>query len=71
MQDVSYQVLYSQAAEQPLMFRTGVLNNCPRCGYIAEAWTEGGIIMKVRCHLCGYQGVFPASSDLKKRPWRV
>jgi uncharacterized protein (DUF983 family) len=54
-----------------VMFQTGFLTNCPRCGYIAEAWTEGGIIVKVKCHLCGFQGELPASSDLKKRPWRV
>jgi hypothetical protein len=53
------------------MFRTGFLTNCPRCGYIAEARIEGGIIVKLRCNLCGYQGEVPASPDIKKRPWRV
>ena len=24
--------------------------------------------MKVRCHLCGYQGMVPASPDLKRGP---
>lgn len=47
-----------------VMFRTGLLTNCTRCGYIVEAWTEGGIAVKVKCRLCGFQGVIFASSDI-------
>jgi hypothetical protein len=53
------------------MSQTSFLSNCPKCGYIAEASIEDGIIVKIRCQMCGYQGELPASPDIEKRPWRV
>jgi Zn ribbon nucleic-acid-binding protein len=44
--------------------------NCPRCGYVAEAWTEDGVTVKVCCKMCGYEGVQP-HPDLKNGAWRV
>lgn len=52
------------------MAQTNFLTNCPRCGYIAEAITEDGVLVRVRCKMCGYRGVLP-HPDLKDRPWRV
>lgn len=52
------------------MSRTSFLTSCPRCGYTAEAWTDDGVVVHVRCRMCGYQGTLP-HPDLKDRPWRV
>ena len=52
------------------MARTSFLTSCPRCGYPAEAWTEDGVNVRVRCKMCGYQGIIP-HPDLPERPWRV
>ncbi len=52
------------------MARTGFLINCPRCGYLAEAWTDDGVVAKVRCRMCGYEGTLP-HPDLKEGMWRV
>ena len=41
-------------------FRT----NCPRCGYVAEAWSEDGVFVSLRCKMCGYEGRLP-HPDLK------
>ncbi|MDD4161969.1 MAG: hypothetical protein PHW87_05755 [Methanothrix sp.] len=49
---------------------TRFLNNCPRCGYVAEAWTEDGVTVKVHCKMCGYEGRLP-HPDLKNGAWRV
>ena len=38
------------------MAETCFLNNCPRCGYVAEACTEDGVVVRVRCKMCGYEG---------------
>ncbi|MDD4653248.1 MAG: hypothetical protein PHQ34_13595, partial [Methanothrix sp.] len=54
-----------------IMGEIRVLNNCPRCGNVAEAWTEdGGISVKIRCKMCGYEGCLP-HPDLKNGAWRV
>ncbi len=52
------------------MAETRFLNNCPRCGYVAEAWTEDGVSVKIRCRMCGYEGELP-HPDLKNGAWRV
>jgi Zn ribbon nucleic-acid-binding protein len=52
------------------MAETHFLTNCPRCGYIAEAWTEDGVTVKIHCKMCGYEGTQP-HPDLKERPWKV
>jgi Zn ribbon nucleic-acid-binding protein len=52
------------------MATTRFLNNCPRCGYAAEAWTEDGVTVNVRCKMCGYEGQLP-HPDLKNGAWRV
>jgi Zn ribbon nucleic-acid-binding protein len=49
---------------------THFLNNCPRCGYVAEAWSEDGVFVNVRCKMCGYEGRLP-HPDLKNGAWRV
>ncbi len=46
------------------MSTTRFLSNCPRCGYVAEAWTEDGVSVNVHCPMCGYQGRLP-HPDLK------
>ncbi len=46
------------------------LSNCPRCGYVAEAWTEDGVSVNVKCQMCGYYGRLP-HPDLKDGAWRV
>ena len=51
------------------MAETRFLNNCPRCGYVAEAWIECGTV-RIRCKMCGYEGVLP-HPDLKNGAWRV
>lgn len=40
------------------------LSNCPRCGYVAEAGSEDGVFVTVRCKMCGYEGQQP-HPDLK------
>jgi len=50
--------------------RSSFLTSCPRCGYLAEAWTEDGVNVRVRCKMCGYEGIVP-HPDLPERPWRV
>jgi hypothetical protein len=52
------------------MARTSFLTHCPRCGNIAEAWTEDGVTAKIRYKMCGYEGTLP-HPDLKVQPWRV
>jgi len=52
------------------MSTTRFLSNCPRCGYVAEAWTEDGVFVNVRCPMCGYQGRLP-HPDLKDGAGRV
>jgi hypothetical protein len=52
------------------MARTSFLTACPRCGYTAEAWTENGVTVQVRCKMCGFKGTIP-HPDLKERPWRT
>ena len=52
------------------MARTSFLTYCPRCGYIAEAWTEDGITVKIHCKMCGFDGTLP-HPDLKENPWCV
>jgi len=52
------------------MAETRFLVNCPKCGYIAQAWTEGGVRVQVSCQMCGYHGTLP-NPDLKDKPWRV
>ncbi|MDM7940216.1 MAG: hypothetical protein QUS07_07735 [Methanothrix sp.] len=52
------------------MAETRFLTNCPRCGCVAEAWTDDGVSAKVRCKMCGYEGTLP-HPDLKDGPWRV
>jgi hypothetical protein len=52
------------------MARASFLQNCPRCGYPAPAWTDDGVRMKVRCKICGYEGWLP-HPDLKGGAWRV
>jgi Zn ribbon nucleic-acid-binding protein len=52
------------------MSETRFLVNCPKCGYIAQAWTEGGVRVQVSCQMCGYHGTLP-NPDLKDKPWRV
>ena len=52
------------------MAETCFLNNCPRCGYLAEACTEDGVVVRVRCKMCGYEGILP-HPDLKNGAWRV
>jgi hypothetical protein len=37
------------------MARSSFLTNCPRCGYIAEAWTEDGVTAKIHYKMCGYE----------------
>ena len=32
------------------------LASCPRCGYIAEARSEDGVFVIIRCQMCGYVG---------------
>jgi len=49
---------------------TRFLNNCPKCGYVAEAWSEDGVSVTVRCKMCGYEGRLP-HPDLKNGAWRV
>ncbi|MGD0951202.1 MAG: hypothetical protein ABR985_02220 [Methanotrichaceae archaeon] len=49
------------------MARTSFLTNCPRCGYMVEAWTEDRVTAKVRCGMCGYEGTMP-HLDLKDKP---
>ena len=46
------------------------LSNCPRCGYVAEAWSDDGVFVNVRCKMCGYEGGLP-HPDLKNGAWRV
>ena len=58
---------YSKGA---IMAGTHFPTNCPRCGNVAEAWTEDGVTVKVRCKMCGYEGVQP-HPDLKNGAWRV
>jgi Zn ribbon nucleic-acid-binding protein len=41
------------------------LSNCPRCGYVVEAWSEDGVFVTVRCKMCGYEGKEP-HPDLKE-----
>jgi len=48
---------------------TRFLSNCPRCGYVAEAWTDDGVYVTVRCKMCGYEG-HPPHPDLKNGAWR-
>lgn len=45
-------------------------NNCPRCGNVAEAWTEDGVSIRIRCRMCGYDGLLP-HPDLRNGAWRV
>ncbi|HOV51952.1 MAG: hypothetical protein A4E44_00428 [Methanosaeta sp. PtaB.Bin018] len=52
------------------MAETRFLTNCPRCGCVAEAWTDDGVSVKVRCKMCGYEGTLP-HPDLKDGAWRV
>ena len=52
------------------MAETRFLVNCPGCGYIAQAWTEDGVIVRVICQMCGYHGNI-LNPDLKEKPWRV
>lgn len=52
------------------MVITSFLTNCPRCGYIVEAWTEDGVNAKIHCKMCGYEGTLP-HPDLKDKPWRI
>ncbi len=52
------------------MAKTSFLVNCPRCGYPAEAWTDDGVVVKVCCRMCGYEGKLP-HPDLKDGAWRV
>ncbi|HPS90902.1 MAG TPA: hypothetical protein PKV33_01985 [Methanothrix sp.] len=49
---------------------TRFLSNCPRCGYVAEARSEDGVFVQVRCKMCGYEGRMP-HPDLKNGAWRV
>jgi predicted RNA-binding Zn-ribbon protein involved in translation (DUF1610 family) len=49
---------------------TKFLTSCPRCGYITKAQTDNGVVARVKCKMCGYQGNLPIP-DLKDRPWRV
>jgi ribosomal protein S27AE len=53
-----------------IMATTSFLTNCPRCGYVAEAWTEDGVNVRVRCKMCGYEG-WLQHPDLKNGAWRV
>jgi len=53
-----------------IIIMTRFLSNCPRCGYVAEAWSEDGVSVKVRCKMCGYEGRLP-HPDLKNGAWRV
>ncbi len=52
------------------MAGTHFLTNCPRCGYVAEAWSLDGVTVKVCCRMCGHEGWLP-NPDLKQGPWRV
>ena len=45
-------------------------SNCPRCGNIAEAWTDDGVSIRIRCKMCGYDGLLP-HPDLRNGAWRV
>lgn len=47
------------------MAGTRFLTNCPRCGYVAEAWSEDGVFVSLRCKMCGYEGNVP-HPDLKE-----
>ena len=38
------------------MAATRFLTSCPRCGYVAEAWSEDGVFVRLRCQMCGYEG---------------
>jgi hypothetical protein len=49
---------------------TPLLTRCPRCGLPAESWTDDAVNFRVRCRVCGYEGIIP-HPDLQKRPWRV
>ena len=46
------------------------LSNCPRCGYVAEAWSEDGVFVTLRCKMCGYEGRLP-HPDLKDGLGRI
>jgi Zn ribbon nucleic-acid-binding protein len=52
------------------MATTSILQNCPQCGCPATAWTDDGVRLRVRCKMCGYEGVLP-HPDLKDGAWRV
>ena len=56
--------------EGVIMAGTHFLTNCPRCGYVAEAWSLDGVTVKVCCRMCGYEGWLP-NPDLKNGTWRV
>lgn len=44
-------------------------SSCPRCGCLAEAWSDDGFTVRIRCRVCGYEGVLP-HPDLKEGAWR-